>query len=559
MFAIKRFFTACALLPALVALLFAQSSHATFFQEKAVTSSPWYTGTAGSAQIAPISTADWLSRHAGGESTPNLAYQGFVIEDPQLTALVYEVTNRLLQHWPGTVPSMVVYVQGEGSPTTYGAATTDAREVFLYYGVLTNAKSEDELAAVIAHELGHVLLDHVKTLDYAKKMRGSIDALSQAGELLSTVESTGFVQQSTSVNIDSKISEGLKQSANQRLLAHQLYDSAHATLFSRDNELEADRFAIDLLIASGYSAMGLKTSLERLSHSYDLSNAIATQLTSNSDKLMKDYSTALGSSAVQSAGSMDFTSMMTDSLKNVGGSALDVVQGEMLGWSAQSHPVTSERIEHFSNYLQQNYSRKERRQRENRNSAKRFHSGEIGTLLSNYRAANEAIVAIRLNDATAAKPLVSTATSGPTAKQAYPAYAAFELKSAGNAVTAADANGVEQYGLVPVPAAMLMADALVAAGDLDGAMATTAQAEARFGTVAAFYPVKIQTAKARGNQVEATQLAEACADAKDGNKQLADNCAQLAGVENSSAVEKINSAAEVGKSLFGGAKALLGQ
>lgn len=42
-------------------------------------------------------------------------------------------------------------------------AYTDGKEVVLYSGMLSYVKSEDELAAVLAHEIAHAVLEHVYT------------------------------------------------------------------------------------------------------------------------------------------------------------------------------------------------------------------------------------------------------------------------------------------------------------------------------------------------------------------------------------------------------------
>lgn len=540
-----------------LALLVTLPCQGRYLDEQDVLQSPWYTGSTGSARLNPIASDAWLLMHQGKEVEPALGRNGFVIEDPQLTALVYEITNRLLQSWPGNVPQVAIYVIGEASPTTYGAETTQAREIFLYYGVLVNAQSEDELAAVIAHELGHVLLDHVKTLNYKKKMRDSVYMLGQARDLYATAEAMHYDENSKKLEVDPEVSKGLKKSASQQMVARQLYDSTHATLFSRSNEFEADRFAIDLLIASGYSAMGLKTSLERLAHSYDLGNAVAGQLQESSKQLMDKYTTQFNKGVPQKEGDPDYSGMFNKMKKDLGDSAVDVAKQSMLGWATRSHPVTDKRIDHFAGYLQQNYSRKQRRQRENRASAQRFRDGDIGQLLANYRAANEAIVAIRLDQDAQARQLVSAATSGATARHAYPRYAAFSLQRHSGTISMDEVQGVRQYGLVPVHASLTMADALVTAGSLDDAVATAAATEAVYGNVTGFYPIKIKAANAAGNQAEAQELAQSCFDARDASKTLTATCAQLAGIDKPNAAEKsVGTVGKFGKSLMGGAKGL---
>lgn len=98
--------------------------------------------------------------------------------------------------------------------------------VYVFNGLLQKARSPDELAGVLAHEIGHVKLRH--------GLRSVIQA-GGLGFLLGTV--FGDFAGGTAIILASR---SLMQSA-----------------FSRDSERQADHFAVDLMLKAGGDPMGL--------------------------------------------------------------------------------------------------------------------------------------------------------------------------------------------------------------------------------------------------------------------------------------------------------------
>jgi Zn-dependent protease with chaperone function len=476
--------------------------------------------------------------------------------------LIYDIANKLLLQWPGTVPALAIFIQGDRSPLSYGAATTHAREIFINYGVLLHAESEDELAAVIGHELSHILLEHDKTLDYKKKMHGTVTVLGQARDLYASADALSYNQDSRRLVLDSSASDALKQSAMQQMVAKQLYDSVHASLFSRDNEYDADRLAMDLLVGAGYAPMGLKMSLERMAHSYELSSDIANQFSENSRKLLQQQSLHLNKLANRrQQGEYDYRASLKRLQHELSDSSLDIGKQSMIKWTSRSHPVPEKRVEQITAYLYDNFPRAVRRRRPSRQSAQRFKSGPIAEQLAHYQAANETLEAIALGKPAIAAQRAQLAISAPTANEPYSRYIVFFQRRAQGDRHAADIlRDLDQSGFVPIYASVTIADALANAGALQPALATATGTESRYGTIPGFYPVKIKQALSSGSRAQVEQLAHACFDATPGNDALGDRCAKLSGVSQPGIAEQgvpgaIN---KIGKSLFGGNNPLFG-
>ncbi len=543
-------------------LLGSALASASYLQHRDVTSSVYYTGNSGRAAVSRVTSAQWLENHQHSNNRVAIGNQGFLIEDQQLATHIYTIANRLLAQWPGTAPALAIFIQGDRSPLAYGAATTHAREIFINYGVLLHAESEDELAAVIGHELSHILLEHTKTLDYKNKMRGSVMILGEARNLYATADAMSYNQDNQQLDVDPSISKGLKQSAMQQMVANQLYDSVHASVFSRDNEYDADRLAMDLLVAAGYAPLGLKMSLERMAHSYELSADIATQLQDSSKKLLQQQTAQFQQSAnPRQGGGFDYQSALDRLQHDATQSSLNIGKSSLLKWTSRSHPVPDKRIEAITNYLYDNFSRSVRRRQATPQSAQWFKTGAIAELLDHYRAANEAIQALGLGQPDIARRQLQLAVSAPTTNEPYTRYAAyFQRSNEGDSNAIDTLKNLDASGFVPIYASITSADALVNAGELASAMETASRTESRYGVVAGFYPAKIKVALAAGKRADAEQLALACFDAANNNAALADNCEQVSGVAQPKLLEKgipgtIN---KFGKSLFGGKSSLFG-
>jgi len=117
------------------------------------------------------------------------------------------------------------------------AFTAPAGYVYINTGTILHARNASELAAVLAHEIGHVVYRHVA--ENYERSRGA-GTLLQAGVLAASVFGYGGL---------ADLGGGL---ATMMVL----------NSFSRSDELEADAFAIEAMPRAGYDPKGLLTFLE---------------------------------------------------------------------------------------------------------------------------------------------------------------------------------------------------------------------------------------------------------------------------------------------------------
>jgi predicted Zn-dependent protease len=109
--------------------------------------------------------------------------------------------------------------------------------VYVYTGTILNARNEDEIAGVMAHEIGHVVKRHgvqamVRDSGYSWVMNLLLGDSSSLRSVSNVVAGLGFLA------------------------------------YSRDNELEADSCGVEFSTSGGWNPIGMQTFLELLAQKY---------------------------------------------------------------------------------------------------------------------------------------------------------------------------------------------------------------------------------------------------------------------------------------------------
>lgn len=80
-----------------------------------------------------------------------------VVDDPRINRYVQCITDKLIAQLPGEQPEWDVTVFQNATPNAFALP---GGNIGVHTGMLKIAKTPDQLAAVIGHEIGHVLADH---------------------------------------------------------------------------------------------------------------------------------------------------------------------------------------------------------------------------------------------------------------------------------------------------------------------------------------------------------------------------------------------------------------
>lgn len=180
--------------------------------------------------MSPLVSEQQLEQQAAAAYTDLLgkeAKQGDLNPDPAQTARVRRVANRLIAQTPVFRPDarnwnwQVNVIRAD----EVNAWCMPGGKIAVYTGILDKLKlSDDEIAAVIGHEIAHALREHARE-------QASGQALAQLGLLGASLAGVG---------------------QNAVSAAGQLYQLGVALPYSRTHETEADRIGVELAARAGY-------------------------------------------------------------------------------------------------------------------------------------------------------------------------------------------------------------------------------------------------------------------------------------------------------------------
>ena len=186
------------------------------------------------------------------EDIPQGAIPG-VIRDAETEQLLRDYANPILKAAGVNVGATKIILIGDRS---FNAFVANGRKIFVNVGALMEAKTPNEIIGVLAHETGHIADGHLAGL-HAEMARAQIlsivGLLAGAGAMVATARSN---RPGSPVGSDAMGQIGAMLGP-QELIRRSLLS------YVRGQEEAADRAAVKFLTATGQSAKGLLTTLER--------------------------------------------------------------------------------------------------------------------------------------------------------------------------------------------------------------------------------------------------------------------------------------------------------
>jgi len=169
------------------------------------------------------------------------------LNDPEVTDYVNALGYKLVGNAPNVEQQFEFFVVEDKSVNAFALP---GGFIGLHTGLIITAQSESELAAVVAHEIGHVSQRHIARFFTQRKQVGIASLAAMALALLAA-----------------RSSPDLAQAA---MAAGQYANYQTALNFTRENEREADRVGVQILDKSGFDVRAMPTFLDRLQRSYRL-------------------------------------------------------------------------------------------------------------------------------------------------------------------------------------------------------------------------------------------------------------------------------------------------
>jgi len=196
----------------------------------------------GKPEVALVSVEQ--ERQIGKEQTKKLEKTVGFVEEGQVPGYLEAMGQRLVQHSPRRDVTYSIHVVDMPEPNAFALP---GGYVFVTRGLLTLFNSEDELANVLGHEIGHVAARH------------SVQRASRAAPLAIATGLSSMAVGIVSPELGQAVA-GVGELAGGLVLAP----------YSRNQEREADRIGQEMAAAAGWDPAGMGSFLDRLEREAEL-------------------------------------------------------------------------------------------------------------------------------------------------------------------------------------------------------------------------------------------------------------------------------------------------
>jgi Zn-dependent protease with chaperone function len=410
-----------------------------------------------------------------------------LVAAPELKAYVNDVLRRIVAASPVPALDVRAYVRAESG---FGAESTPDGSIYINIGLLHDIQSEDELAAVLAHELAHVLYRHHGSDWFANSQKTAAQVLSLKDAVQGAAEGDKSGKPSKSTILTAVASQ-----VSERIIA--------PNLWNREQEREADGLGLDLLVAAGYRSGAARTSMERLaSYEADLRKRAQQQLDEVAKAAEADMNEAIKTG--------DLSQIIVGLVGGAGtvmkvavGAAIDVIGGG-------DHDPAEVRGEQVDAYINREYLFAPRPQSKALPWQAPGHP--TAAVLVNYRTARKASSALAEGKLDEAESLIRAAVGAPTKADAYPRVIFAQLREQQGDFGKAYRN-LEIASDGPEPAFKvfrLMIEKQLADGRTDEAVRLVDKASRRLGEPPNLFPYQIAILVAAKKNVEALALFARC-------------------------------------------------
>lgn len=165
----------------------------------------------------------------GNENAPKfLSAQGGQVPDKIISQYVTDIGNKVLAEVPEELKKGRVWEFNVANTNILNAFALPGGKVFITRGLMSKLKNEAELAAVLGHEIGHVIEQHIgKQMTQAAVLQYGLDYATN--------------------NMESKWVSIIGGQGGKLYLLK----------FGRNQELEADGVGLEYMVKAGYNPMGM--------------------------------------------------------------------------------------------------------------------------------------------------------------------------------------------------------------------------------------------------------------------------------------------------------------
>jgi predicted Zn-dependent protease len=249
----------------------------------------------------------------------------------------------------------------------YNAHATSNNNIFIPSGWIYDAKSKDIIAAIIAHELSHLILYHPATSIARAKGEKSVTQFSKVAVMGTMLANSQLNKSSNGLSLGVK--NGGQNKIMKAIMIGQLLIEAKSSFINpninRKQEAQADFLAIDLLMTAGYKYEGLIDMFEYLRQE----EIADEQKIKDAIQTMKDAREEFNQDAKNQLEGGKLDKSMNTYLDGWMKGRLEIITFKFKGFLAKkknSHLLPSKRIEKAKKYYLAHYpQRKKKNQKAN--------------------------------------------------------------------------------------------------------------------------------------------------------------------------------------------------
>lgn len=417
-----------------------------------------------------------------------------LLRDRALSAYLNGLLDKLVA--AGPVPNLParVYVRDTTLPNAHAA---NDGAIFITVGMLRNLKNEDQLAALLAHELAHVLYQDKQSDWWLEAQKRLISAQLLARDVSANVSREGTQEASADLNRLSLMSEA----------AHFVSDTAIAPIYQRDQEDRADLFSVDLLQRTDYRNLAMKRVAELLA---EANKKLRERRSAARERLVNRMARSLGGDA--------------ELVRKVAAKVSDKALGAFEAAFGSDHRPPERRKKLIARYQFDKHAGSQSKKpvrlpwREPDGEMRETQVADaattrrIGRLFENYATAHKAREALDEGERRRAVRLARQAVSGPTEHAPYPRMTFYRVRASADQDRKAWQN--LKIGMqAPKPALVFYEKAIVRAarrGRPDLALQISGEAQDKLNDPARLWPWRIYLLDRTGRTKEAMALQTKC-------------------------------------------------
>jgi predicted Zn-dependent protease len=446
------------------------------------------------------------------------ARQHNLVDIPLLQTYLQGIVVGLSKGWPGELPPLQVRVIDSYS---FGPSADPFGNLFVPLGMLENVESEDEIAAMLGHEMSHVLLHHHDRMAAFQEQKSMMIMVASAVVLGATAADTGVDRSSGTMKLISKDPLGTQKTIGKTVLYTALInafsENVWSTAWGRSQEDQADLLGTDLMIRAGYAPRAATFSLQRLNDFQGKQKPLLGSFLDERKVAMQQ--------SLQQMNINGFTKEL-DVLVSQGLTTTITAAGDYFN---RSHMSPMDRDEELRQYLQREYKQERRARVDSLKWPKIRDAATVTAALKGYKdayAANDALRQGKLNEAAT---FSKRALTSPVKDQPSIRSTAFNVHLAqGDSREALkDLESIKDWSLAGPSIYDLMISYHLKRGDPQAALALIDKAERNLGSEEIFITEKLRAHQQLKNDTQVQSVLLKCAQYPNRKE----NCKKLAPVK----------------------------